>query len=67
MMVSMTSTFLRKVIYLDDGEAEHGCGDVANPHTSKHGDEHVDQQNGPWLRSSLAKDKGSHHLGDIVL
>lgn len=65
--VSWMRMFWKVLAYLDDREAQHGRGNVADPHTGKHGDEHVDHEDGPWLRSGLAKDKGSHHLGDVVL
>lgn len=53
--------------YLNDGEAQYGRRDIADPHTRKHGDEHVSQQHGPRLRPGPAQDKGGHHLGNVVL
>jgi hypothetical protein len=53
--------------YLYDGVAEDRCSDVADPHTSKHGDEHIGEENCPRLRSRLTQDKGCHDLGDVIL
>lgn len=68
MLVSYrTLSGFQGMMYLDDGEAQHGCCDIADPHTSKHGNKHVGEQDSPWLCSSLTQNKGSHHLGNVVL
>lgn len=38
---------------LDDTEAQHRCGDVADPHTRKHRHAHTGEENRPRLRACL--------------
>ncbi len=53
--------------HLDNGEAEHGRGDVADQHAGESGNEHVGQQHGPRLRAGLAEDEGGDALVDLAL
>ena len=52
--------------YLDDGEAQHRCGDVADPHAGEHGDEHARQQDVSRDRPCFAQDECCHHFGNVV-
>jgi hypothetical protein len=53
--------------YLNNREAQDRRRNVADPHACKHSDKHVCKEHGSRLRPSLTKNKGSHHLCNIVL
>lgn len=50
------------ITYLDDREAEHGSGNVTDPHTEDHSDEHIGYEDCAWSRTCSAKDERGHHL-----
>jgi hypothetical protein len=53
--------------HLDDGEAQNGRGDIANPHACKHCNKHVGEQYGSWSGACLAENECRHPFGNIVL
>ena len=53
--------------YLDNGEAQHGRGHVADKHAGEGSHEHVGQENGPRPRACLAQNKRSDALVDLHL
>lgn len=66
-LLAWKTSMRRRRTYLDDGEAQYWCCDITDPHTSKHSNEHVSEEDSPRLRSSLAQNKCSHHLRNVVL
>lgn len=52
--------------YLDDGEAQNGRGNIADPHAGEHSNEHICEQYSSRLCSRLAQHEGSHDFGYVV-
>jgi hypothetical protein len=51
---------------LDDAEAQHGRGNVADPHACEHCYAHAGEEDGSGFCSCFGKDECGHHFGNVV-